>query len=72
MTSTRIRDLARKIWDYHQLKHELSQADAILVLCSHDTSVAVRGAELALAELGPAADLFWRRRGDHASRVERA
>ena len=53
MTSSRIRDLARKIWDYHQLKHELAHADAILVLCSHDTSVAVRGAELALADWAP-------------------
>jgi uncharacterized SAM-binding protein YcdF (DUF218 family) len=51
--SNRIRDLARKIWDYHQLNHELAPADAILVLCSHDTAVAARGAELSLAGWAP-------------------
>jgi uncharacterized SAM-binding protein YcdF (DUF218 family) len=49
----RIRELARIIWNYHQLHHELAPADAILVLCSHDTAVAVRGAELALAGWAP-------------------
>jgi len=38
--------LAEKIWNYHRLQHELSAADALLVLCSHDTAVAARGAEL--------------------------
>jgi uncharacterized SAM-binding protein YcdF (DUF218 family) len=42
----RIRDFARKIWDYHHVDHQLGPADAILVLCSHDTAVARRGAEL--------------------------
>jgi hypothetical protein len=42
----RIRALAVKIWDYHHLDHQLGPADAILVLCSHDTAVARRGAEL--------------------------
>ena len=49
----RIRALANKLWNYHQLNHELTQADAILVLCSHDTAVAVRGAELFLAGWAP-------------------
>jgi uncharacterized SAM-binding protein YcdF (DUF218 family) len=49
----RIRALANKLWNYHQLNHELTQADAILVLCSHDTAVAVRSAELFLAGWAP-------------------
>jgi hypothetical protein len=40
----RIHKLARKIWDYHHLNHQLEKSDAILVLCSHDKSVAERGA----------------------------
>ena len=36
----RIRALVEKVWNYHQLNHQLSKADAILVLCSHDTAVA--------------------------------
>jgi len=49
----RTRALARKIWDYHHLNHRLSPADAILVLCSHDTAVARRGAELFLQQWAP-------------------
>ena len=49
----RIRALARTIWDYHHLDHQLSPADAILVLCSHDKAVAKRGAELFLQGLAP-------------------
>jgi uncharacterized SAM-binding protein YcdF (DUF218 family) len=41
------------IWKYHQLNHELSEADAILVLCSHDTAVAERGAQLFLDGWAP-------------------
>jgi uncharacterized SAM-binding protein YcdF (DUF218 family) len=48
-----IRALAQTIWDYHHLNHQLIHADAILVLCSHDTSVAARGAELFLAQWAP-------------------
>jgi uncharacterized SAM-binding protein YcdF (DUF218 family) len=48
-----IRRLAEKIWDYHQLNHKLAHADAVLVLCSHDTAVAARGAELLLAGWAP-------------------
>ena len=49
----RIRVLAKKLWDYHHLDHQLAHADAILVLCSHDKAVAVRGAELFLAGWAP-------------------
>jgi uncharacterized SAM-binding protein YcdF (DUF218 family) len=49
----RIRALAETIWRYHQLNHELSPADAILVLCSHDTAVAERGAQLFLDGWAP-------------------
>jgi len=45
---TRLRPLVEKVWRYHQLNHELSKADAILVLCSHDMAVATRGAQLFL------------------------
>jgi hypothetical protein len=42
----RVRELAGKIWDYHRLNQRLERSDAVLVLCSHDTAVAERGAEL--------------------------
>ena len=48
-----VRALAQKIWDYHHLDHQLTRADAILVLCSHDTAVAARGAELFLQQWAP-------------------
>lgn len=38
--------LAEKIWRYHLMNHELFRADVILVLCSHDTRVAERAAEI--------------------------
>jgi hypothetical protein len=50
---TRTRQLVEKIWDYHQLHHQLSSADAILVLCSHDKAVAERGAQLFLDGWAP-------------------
>ena len=49
----RIRPLVEKIWDYHQLHHELTRADAIVALCSHDTIVAERAAQLYLEGLAP-------------------
>ena len=49
----RIRALAQKLWDYHQLHHQLAPADAILVLCSHDTSVAECAAKLFLDSWAP-------------------
>jgi uncharacterized SAM-binding protein YcdF (DUF218 family) len=51
--SPRIRALVETIWNYHQLNHELVPSDAILVLCSHDTRVADRGAQLFLDRLAP-------------------
>ena len=45
--------LAQRVWDYHRLNHALVESDAILVLCSHDTSVAERGAQLALDGFAP-------------------
>jgi len=49
----RLRPLVETIWRYHQLDHELSKADVILVLCSHDTIVAERGAQLFLEGWAP-------------------
>ena len=49
----RIRALAETLWRYHHVNHQLSQADAILVLCSHDTIVAARGADLFLQGWAP-------------------
>jgi uncharacterized SAM-binding protein YcdF (DUF218 family) len=48
-----IHGLAERIWNYHRLNHVLVPADVILVLCSHDTSVAKRGAQLALEGWAP-------------------
>jgi uncharacterized SAM-binding protein YcdF (DUF218 family) len=44
---------ARIVWDYHHVGHTLAPSDAILVLGSHDTRVAERGAELFLAGWAP-------------------
>lgn len=49
----RVRELAERIWDYHHMRHTLERADAILVLCSHDTAVADRGADLFLDGWAP-------------------
>ena len=49
----RVRALAQKIWDYHHVNHTIEPADAILVLCSHDTAVAERGAQLFLEGWAP-------------------
>lgn len=48
-----IRELALKLWHYHKLNQRLERADAVLVLCSHDTSVAERGARLFLEGWAP-------------------
>jgi uncharacterized SAM-binding protein YcdF (DUF218 family) len=50
---SRTRDFVEKIWHYHQLNHQLSKSDAILVLCSHDMAVAERGAQLFLEGWAP-------------------
>jgi uncharacterized SAM-binding protein YcdF (DUF218 family) len=49
----RARELAKDLWRYHQLHHELSKSDAIVVLCSHDKAVAERGAQLFLDDWAP-------------------
>jgi len=49
----RVRALAEKIWDYHHMHHALEPAGAILVLCSYDTAVAERGAQLWLDGWAP-------------------
>ena len=48
-----LRPLVETLWSYHQLGHEPAPADAIVVLCSHDTRVAERGVELFHAGLAP-------------------
>lgn len=45
--------LAKKVWDYHHMGHKLEKADCIVVLGSHDTRVAERGAELFLQGFAP-------------------
>lgn len=42
----RFRPLIERIWRYHQLEHQLARSDAIITLCSHDTVVAERAAQL--------------------------
>jgi uncharacterized SAM-binding protein YcdF (DUF218 family) len=49
----RLRPLVERVWRYHQLNHQLAPADAIMVLCSHDTIVAERGAGLFLEGWAP-------------------
>lgn len=44
---------ARALWDYHRLGHALRPSDCILVLGSHDTRVAERGAEVFLEGWAP-------------------
>jgi uncharacterized SAM-binding protein YcdF (DUF218 family) len=51
--NSRIHALAELVWNYHRLGHQLARADAILVLCSHDTVVAERGAQLFLERWAP-------------------
>jgi uncharacterized SAM-binding protein YcdF (DUF218 family) len=48
-----IRELAERLWDYHHMNQGLERADVILVLCSHDTAVAERGARLYLEGWAP-------------------
>jgi uncharacterized SAM-binding protein YcdF (DUF218 family) len=49
----RVRGLVETLWNFHKLNHELTPAGAILVLCSHDTRVAERGAQLFLDGFAP-------------------
>src|SRR5262249_36813804 len=45
--------LPPRLLDYHRMNHQLEESDAILVLCSHDESVAERGAQLFLDGWAP-------------------
>lgn len=45
--------LAKKIWDYMLMNHQLKKSDCILVLGSHDIRVAERGAQLFLEGWAP-------------------
>ena len=49
----RVRLLVERVWRYHHMNHELQKSDVILVLCSHDTIVAERGAQLLLDGWAP-------------------
>jgi uncharacterized SAM-binding protein YcdF (DUF218 family) len=49
----RIRELVERVWQYHQMHHQLASADAILVLCSHDMAVAETAARLFLDGWAP-------------------
>jgi uncharacterized SAM-binding protein YcdF (DUF218 family) len=53
MMDARLRPFVERIWNYHLLNHELVRSDAILVLCSHDTSVAEYAAQLFLDAWAP-------------------
>lgn len=44
---------AKAVWDYHHMNHTLVESDCIIVLGSHDTRVAERGAEIFLQGLAP-------------------
>jgi uncharacterized SAM-binding protein YcdF (DUF218 family) len=48
-----IRELAGRLWDYHHMNHALERSEVVLVLCSHDTAVAERGAQLYLEGWAP-------------------
>ena len=48
-----IRELAGRLWDYHHMHHRLERSEVALVLCSHDTAVAERGARLYLEGWAP-------------------
>lgn len=53
MIEERLRPFVERIWNYHRLDHQLARSDAILVLCSHDTSVAEYAAGLFLDNWAP-------------------
>ncbi len=53
MITPEVITLAKKLWEYHHLHHVPEKSDCILVLGSHDTRVAERGAELYLQGWAP-------------------
>jgi len=48
-----IRELAARLWDYHHMNHRLERSEVVFVLCSHDTAVAERGAQIYLEGWAP-------------------
>lgn len=46
-------ELAERLWDYHHMHQGLERSEVILVLCSHDTAVAERGAQVYLEGWAP-------------------
>lgn len=53
MEPKKIDELAKIIWDYHHVNHQLKKADCILVLASHDIRVAEYAAGLMLKNYAP-------------------
>ena len=53
MSQEEIDALAKTIWDYHHMNHQLKKADCIFVLGSLDTRVAEYAADLFLQGLAP-------------------
>ncbi|MDO9541097.1 MAG: hypothetical protein Q7J98_02090 [Kiritimatiellia bacterium] len=43
-----IDNLAKIIWDYHHINHQVKKADCILILGSHDPRVAEQGIDHAI------------------------
>jgi uncharacterized SAM-binding protein YcdF (DUF218 family) len=46
-------ELARILWDYHHVNHQVKKSDCIMALGSHDLRVAERGAKLWLQGYAP-------------------
>jgi uncharacterized SAM-binding protein YcdF (DUF218 family) len=53
MNESQINERAQKIWDYHQLNHQLEKSDIILALGSNDLRVADYAADLYLQGWAP-------------------
>ncbi|HEY4150581.1 MAG TPA: YdcF family protein [Chitinophagaceae bacterium] len=53
MITDEVLTLAKILWEYHLLHHQPEKADCILVLGSHDTRVAERGAQVWLEGWAP-------------------
>ncbi|MCA9436131.1 MAG: YdcF family protein [Candidatus Omnitrophica bacterium] len=53
MVSDRARKLGKILWDYHRLDREVSPAEVIFTLGSHDTRVADRAGDLFLEGFAP-------------------
>lgn len=53
MITEKVISLAHVLWEYHQMNHTLVKSDCIIVLGSHDTRVAERGADLFLGGWAP-------------------